>query len=141
MEEPSLIKLLSDPLKIGSIIGGILIGIKIFLKFDVESFLKRFQKDDSKDPHKEQNFNSSVNSCPISNEQCKVYRDQMEQKIDLEIRSKLIEFKIDIQRYVAEEVRRNHCSNRIPNNFQDNLEEILSKYIESKYGEDKHVLK
>lgn len=139
MEEPSIIRYLTDPVLIGGALGGLFMAIKILFNFDTKKVLKQYHKDDNSDNPRD--TNSSNISCPISKDQCEIFREQFEQKIDIEIRSKLLELKIDIQRFITEEISRSQVSTRTPSEISRDIDVIFKNYIEQKYGKDKHVLK
>lgn len=137
MEESSFIKFISDPLKIGSLLGGIFMGIKIFLNFDTKKVLKKFHKDDDSDIPQ-----NNKSSCPISREQCDFFRESFEKRIDIEIRSRLLDFKIDIQRFIQEEISRNkNSSERSVDDLSKDINEIFEDFLKKKYGDEKNILK
>lgn len=144
MEEPSLVDLISDPMKVGGILGGVLIAIKIYLNFDAKKILRKFHRDDvSENPQDVEQVTSikKESSCVIHKDQCEIYREQFFQKIDIEIRSKMLELKIDIQKYISEEIRRSGTEFRSSSEISRDLDAIFENYIIKKYGNDKRVLK
>lgn len=141
MEEPSIIRYLTDPVLIGGALGGLFMAIKILFNFDTKKVLKQYHKDDNSDNPRDTNSSNINISCPISKDQCEIFRKQLEQKVDIEIRSKLLELKIDIQRFITEEISRSQVSTRTPSEISRDIDVIFRNYIEQKYGKDKHVLK
>ena len=127
---------------LGVIIGALAIGINYF--FDYRSKRNKEDPDDNKN---QQSSNTNCETNPtvtnpqqqmnlinpvVHNSLCETYRKNMEKEFDIMIRSEILNLKLDLQKYISEEIRRNQNLRT-----QYDIERIIESYMYSKKHRNK----
>ena len=121
---------------LGVLIGAFAIGINYF--FDYKSKKKEESDDNNKPntqtPYTNCEFNQTMNpqqmnllDPSVRSTLCETYRKNMQKEFDILLRSEMLNLKLDMQKYINEEIRRH----QLMDNAYD-LEKIIERYIHSK---------
>lgn len=120
----------------GTALGIILIGFKILIDFINK---KKDQNDYDnysikRDPPTI--VTPTINERPsvVSKDECSLNRELIQKWLEVEIRARILEQKIELQQFIKEEIRRNFDTKNI-NITDKEIDLLISEHIRTKFGE------
>lgn len=122
----------------GTALGIVLIGFKILIDF-INKKKDQNEYDNysiKRDPPTKMNSTPYNNRSDISKEECILNRELIQKWLEVEIRARILEQKIELQQFIKEEIKRNFNTQSV--NISDReIDLLISEHIRTKYGDFK----